>query len=188
MEFERQPGQCEQQERDDDRDLPSNELAPGDGGDQQPETERYQQEELEVHPHSLLGPASINVGLIEGGCCNEENVRVLQDFRKHCKVLISVGDCATMGGIPAMRNLVPLEECLQEAYVDGPTVHNPSGLPPGDSELPRLLDRVYALHEVVDIDWHLPGCPPSPEAFWAAVSALLSGEPAELPPSLIRYD
>jgi hypothetical protein len=44
------------------------------------------------------------VGLIEGGCCNEENVHVLQDFRKHCDVLISVGDCAIMGGIPAMRN------------------------------------------------------------------------------------
>jgi hypothetical protein len=48
------------------------------------------------------------VGLIEGGCCNEENVRVLQDFRKHCDVLISLGECAICGGIPAMRNNVPL--------------------------------------------------------------------------------
>jgi NAD-reducing hydrogenase small subunit len=128
------------------------------------------------------------VGLVEGGCANEENIATIREFRKRCDVLVSVGDCATMGGIPAMRNLVPLEECLQEAYVDGPTVYNPSGLPPGDPEIPRLLDRVYALHEVVHIDWHLPGCPPSPEAFWAALSALLAGEPVELPPGLIRYD
>ncbi len=52
------------------------------------------------------------IGLIEGGCCNEENVRVLKDFREHCDILISVGDCAIMGGIPAMRNMIPLKECL----------------------------------------------------------------------------
>ena len=32
------------------------------------------------------------VGIIEGGCCNEENVHVLEDFRKHCDVLIALGD------------------------------------------------------------------------------------------------
>ena len=52
-----------------------------------------------------------DVGLIEGGCANEENVKVLREFRQHCKVLISVGDCAINGGIPALRNTVPLEEC-----------------------------------------------------------------------------
>ena len=49
------------------------------------------------------------VGLIEGGCCNEDNVHVLRDFRKKCDILVSVGDCATMGGIPALRNTIPLE-------------------------------------------------------------------------------
>jgi len=48
------------------------------------------------------------LGIIEGGCCNEENVHVLRDFRKHCDVLVSIGDCATMGGLPALRNGVPL--------------------------------------------------------------------------------
>ena len=31
-----------------------------------------------------------------------------------------------MGGIPAMRNIVPLRECLEEAYLNGPTVYNPA--------------------------------------------------------------
>lgn len=128
------------------------------------------------------------IGLVEGGCANEDNIATIREFRRQCDVLVSVGDCATMGGIPAMRNLVPLDECLQEAYVEGPTVCNPTGLPPGDPEIPHLLDRVYALHEVVRIDVHLPGCPPSPDAFRAALTALLSGEQAELPPGLIRYD
>jgi NAD-reducing hydrogenase small subunit len=128
------------------------------------------------------------VGLIEGGCCNEENVEVLREFRRQCDILISVGDCATMGGIPALRNLVPIEECLQEAYVDGPSVHNPSGRPPNDVELPLMLDKVYPAHEVVKIDYYLPGCPPSADTLWAALTALLSNEPVELSYPLIKYD
>src|SRR5271166_6553745 len=67
------------------------------------------------------------VGFIEGGCCNEENVHNLIEFRKNCDILISVGECAICGGIPAMRNGIPLKECLDEAYLNGPTVYNPSG-------------------------------------------------------------
>ena len=128
------------------------------------------------------------VGLIEGGCCNEENVKVLQYFRKNCDILVSVGDCATMGGIPALRNLVSTEECLREAYLDGPTVYNPSGEIPDDPEIPLLLDKVYPAHEVVKIDYHLPGCPPSADTLWAALTALLGNEPLELPYPLIKYD
>ena len=80
----------------------------------------------------------VDMGLIEGGCCTEDNVRVLQDFRKHCKVLISIGDCATMGGVPALRNNIPLVECLDEAYRDGPSVYNPSGTIPNDPNLVGL--------------------------------------------------
>ena len=60
----------------------------------------------------------VAIGLVEGGCANEENVRVLRDFRKRCKVLVSVGDCAIGGGVPAMRNSVPLKECYEEAFLN----------------------------------------------------------------------
>ncbi len=128
------------------------------------------------------------VGLIEGGCCNEENVHTLQDFRKHCDVLISVGDCATMGGIPAMRNGIPLEECYAEAYLVGPSVHNPSGRIPNDPELPLLLDKVYPCQEVVKMDYHIPGCPPSADTIWETLVALLSNKTVDLPYELIKYD
>jgi NAD-reducing hydrogenase small subunit len=128
------------------------------------------------------------VGLVEGGCCNEENVHVLQDFRKHCDVLIALGDCATMGGIPALRNTIPLKECLDEAYRNGPTVHNPTGVIPNDPDLPLLLNRVYPVQEVVKIDYYLPGCPPSADTIWAALTALLSGQKIDLPYELVKYD
>jgi NAD-reducing hydrogenase small subunit len=128
------------------------------------------------------------VGLIEGGCCNEENVRVLQNFRAHCDILISVGDCAIMGGIPALRNNIPLQECYAEAYLNGPTVHNPSGQIPNDPELPLLLNRVYPCNEVVKIDYHLPGCPPPADTLWEALVALLTDKPVQLPYELVKYD
>ena len=128
------------------------------------------------------------VGLIEGGCCNEENVHVLQDFRKHCDILVLVGDCATMGGIPAMRNTIDLQECLDEAYRNGPTVYNPSGELPNDPDIPLVLDKVYPCQEVVKIDYFLPGCPPPADTLWQALVALLTDKPVELPYELIKYD
>jgi NAD-reducing hydrogenase small subunit len=128
------------------------------------------------------------VGLIEGGCANQENVEVLREFRRLCDVLVSVGDCATMGGIPALRNMVPLEQCLGEAYLHGPSVQNPAGTIPDDPEIPLLLDKVYPVHEVVKVDYHLPGCPPSADTLWKALTALLGGTPVELPYPLLKYD
>ena len=134
----------------------------------------------------FTGPCEI--GLVEGGCANEENVRVLQAFREHCKVLISVGDCAIMGGIPAMRNTISLKECLDEAFLDGPTVYNPRGRVPDDPEIPLLLDRVYPCAEVGKIDYHLPGCPPPADTIWEALVALLGDKPIDLPYELVKYD
>lgn len=128
------------------------------------------------------------IGLVEGGCCNEENVHVLQEFRRHCDVLVSVGECAICGGIPAMRNNIPLKECFDEAYRSGPTVHNPAGVYPNDPALPLVLDRVYPCHEVVKIDYHIQGCPPPADAIWQTVTALLNGEPVQLPYEVLKYD
>jgi len=134
----------------------------------------------------IEGP--VDIGLIEGGCANEDNVAVLREFRAHCKVLVSVGDCAIGGGVPAMRNMIPLSECFDEAYLRGPTVWNPGAAVPKDAELPRLLDKVYPAHEVVKIDVHLPGCPPSADALWEALTALLTNRPIALPYALVKYD
>ena len=128
------------------------------------------------------------VGLIEGSCCNDENVHVLQDFRKNCDVLVAVGGCAIGGDIPAMRNAISLKECLDEAYLDGPTVYNPKGIIPNDPDIPLILDRIYPCNEVVKIDYFLPGCPPSADAIWAALTALLTDQPVALPYDLIKYD
>jgi NAD-reducing hydrogenase small subunit len=128
------------------------------------------------------------VGIVEGGCCNEENVHVLEQFRKQCDALISLGECAINGGIPAMRNNIPLRECLEEAYVKSPGVYNPSGVIPNDPEIPLLLNRVYPCHEVVKIDHFIPGCPPSADTIWDTLVNLLTGKPLDPAYGRIKYD
>jgi NAD-reducing hydrogenase small subunit len=129
-----------------------------------------------------------DVGLIEGGCCNSENVEVLRSFRKNCKVLVSVGECAIMGGLPALRNSLPLKECLEEAYLRTPTVDPAERIIPNDEDLPIILDKVYPCHEVVKIDFFLPGCPPSADAIWEALTALVEGRPLALTYAQIKFD
>ncbi len=101
-------------------------------------------------------------------------------------MLVSVGECAIQGNIPAMRNLVGLKECLEEAFLQGPTVAD-GGVIPDDEDIPLLLDRVYPAHEVVKIDYFLPGCPPSADAIWEAVTQLLAGKEPTLPYQLLKY-
>lgn len=130
--------------------------------------------------------APCDIGLIEGGVCNAENVHVLREFRQNCKILVAVGACAINGGLPAMRNSVTLEECLREAYLDGVGVENP--MIPNDPELPLLLNQVHPIHEVVKIDYSLPGCPPSADVFWKFLTDLLEGREPGLDYDLVHYD
>ncbi|RMD73408.1 MAG: NADP oxidoreductase [Lentisphaerae bacterium] len=128
------------------------------------------------------------VGLIEGGCSTEENVEVLKHFREHCDILIALGECAIMGGIPALRNTVPLKECVEVAYRNGVTVYNPDNVVPNDPEIPLCLNRIYPCHEVVKIDYFLPGCPPPADAIFTAIVSLIEGKPLELPYPVLKYD
>ena len=131
----------------------------------------------------------VDIGLIEGGCCNSENVEVLRSFRKNCKILISLGECAIMGGLPAMRNGIPIRECLEEAYYNSPTIDPADArIMPNDEDLPIILDKVYPNHEIVPVDYYLPGCPPSADLIWKALTALLEGKPLDLSYGLLKFD
>ena len=85
-----------------------------------------------------------------------------------------------------MRNHYGLTACLQEAYLDATGLVNPEI--PSDPELPRLLNRVRPIQEVVRVDYFLPGCPPPPEAFLELFGALLEGREPILARELSRFD
>jgi NAD-reducing hydrogenase small subunit len=127
-----------------------------------------------------------DIGLIEGGACNAENVHVLRTYRANCRILVAVGACAINGGVPAMRNHFSLKECLEEVYLKSPDMINPHI--PNDPELPLLLDKVYPVHEVIKIDYFLPGCPPSADTFYRFLSELIEGKEPQIGKVELRYD
>jgi NAD-reducing hydrogenase small subunit len=128
-----------------------------------------------------------DIGLIEGGLCNSENVQVLREYRAHCKTLVAVGACAINGGLPAQRNHLDLAALMNDVY------HNRAGMTagsaiPNDPELPLPLNHVHPIHEVVHVDYSLPGCPPSADAFWSFLTDLIAGRTPRLGRGLIHYD
>jgi NAD-reducing hydrogenase small subunit len=116
-------------------------------------------------------PESVDVGIIEGSVSTDEDVKKAKEFRKHCKFLISLGDCAVCGNVPAMRNMFNLDEVYDRAYQEN-VQHNPQR--PTDG-VPKLLTTVQPLHGVVDVDLFLQGCPPSADAIWHVLSELIAG-------------
>ncbi len=131
------------------------------------------------------GPCDL--GLIEGGLCNAENIHVLHEFRRQCKVLVAVGACAINGGLPAQRNHLAVGDVLHRVYRRGSGLAAGSAIP-DDPELPLLLDKVRPVHELVHVDHFLPGCPPSADAFREFLGALIAGRPPRLDGPLLRYD
>jgi NAD-reducing hydrogenase small subunit len=131
------------------------------------------------------GPCDI--GLVEGGLCNAENVHVLREFRARCTVLVAVGACAINGGLPAQRNAMDIGRILRSVYQDRRGLA-PGSSVPNDRELPLPLARVHPIHEVVHVDHFLPGCPPSADAIWSFLGALLDGREPRLGAGELRYD
>lgn len=129
-----------------------------------------------------------DIGLIEGGCCNTHNIEVLREFRKNCDILVSVGECAIWGGLPAMRNTFPLEACLKESYLDSMTSEENEMIIPNHEDIPKILNNVYANHEIVKIDHHIPGCPPDANHIWNVVKNILFQEEFSIAHPEYKYD
>jgi NAD-reducing hydrogenase small subunit len=114
-------------------------------------------------------PEGVDVTLVEGAIANEDHFEMLHTVRARTRVLAALGDCAITGNVTALRNVWPVEVVLQNSYGDTPP-HEP-GI------VPRLTARVAPLHHVVAVDEFIPGCPPDADRIWAALLALLHGQP-----------
>jgi NAD-reducing hydrogenase small subunit len=128
----------------------------------------------------------LDVGIIEGGIGNEEQLEITHHLRKRSKILVAWGDCAVFGGINTLRNWIPKEEILRRGYIETESTVN--GVLPIHEELPALLDKVRPVNEVVSVDVFVPGCPPSPEAIAYSLTAILQGRLPVLPIELIHFD
>ena len=116
-------------------------------------------------------PHDVDVTLVEGAVSSQEDAARLRTVRARSRVVVALGDCATTGNVPAMRNGQPVARILQRVYLEGADLSPviPSvGVPP-------LLPQARPPREFVKIDLHLPGCPPQPKLILAALEELLQG-------------
>lgn len=133
-------------------------------------------------------PENVDVCLIEGAICNEDNLELLHKIRQRTKVLVSFGDCAVTANVPAIRNQLGLgnaESVLQRAYIEN-AQYNPC-IPKEDGIVPALLERVMPVHEVVHVEYFLPGCPPPADRIKALVGQMLSGVEPKLEGTQLKF-
>jgi NAD-reducing hydrogenase small subunit len=113
----------------------------------------------------------VDVALVEGAVSSVEDEHKILRIRKHTNFLIAMGDCAVTGNVPAMRNPFGPLPILERAYHENASAQKqtPSRI------VPALLEKVRPVHELVDVDMHLPGCPPSADTFVSVLTDLLAG-------------
>jgi len=100
---------------------------------------------------------------------------------------VAFGACAHMGGIPGLGNLHDKASIFRTVYHDSPSTENPGKIVPqtevtvkeGTLRIPQLYDTVRTLAQVVDVDYFVPGCPPSPQQIAVVLDAVATGK---LPP------
>ncbi len=143
--------------------------------------------DFKYHDLEALADGEITATLLNGAIRSSEQEEMAMLLRRKSKYLIAYGACAHLGGIPGLANQFDREEILRFNYEEAPTVVNEAKTRPqleftedGRSpHLPELRHVVRTLDQVVDVDFYIPGCPPTPNLTKAAFAALLSGN---LPP------
>ncbi len=118
-------------------------------------------------------PEGVDVTLIEGAVANKEQVEVLKQARARSRILIAMGDCAVTGNVPALRNAF---EDSDQAVLQREFVENSDIQPKIPKDVPKLLKKVYPLHEVVKVDYFIPGCPPPAGNIAYVLTELLAGK------------
>ena len=117
-------------------------------------------------------PELVDITLVEGAVSSEEDLVKIKKIRPHTNILVSLGDCAVTSNIPGMRNPFGAQAILDRAYLE--TVTIPHAAP--SSVIPKLLDRVRPVHEVVPVDVFIPGCPPSADVIYQTLVDLIAGK------------
>jgi len=121
-------------------------------------------------------PKGVDVTLVEGAVSSQHDLEKVRTVRQRSKLVVSLGDCAVTGNVPAMRNSIPTRKLLERIYVEGA---QESKLVPVDG-VPALLRKAVPVHEVVKVDLHVPGCPPPPQAIAMVLGELCEGRIPDL--------
>jgi coenzyme F420-reducing hydrogenase gamma subunit len=110
---------------------------------------------------SHIEPGPYDVTLIEGSVSTPELEEQVKEIREQSNVLITIGACATSGGIQALRNLADTDEFIRTVYPTPAYV--------------RTLDDSHPVSDFVPVDLELSGCPVDRGQLLGAIASLLAG-------------
>lgn len=129
-------------------------------------------------------PENVDVTLVEGAVANEDNLHLIQVVRARSRVLVAFGDCAVTGNVTALRNtLGGALPVLERSYLELPDLQ--PQIP--STVVPRLLEHVWPVHQVVAVDFYLPGCPPPAARIRAVLESVIQGKPPCLEGSDLKF-
>lgn len=139
----------------------------------------YKRKDVEALADGELAAAFVN-----GAIRTTEQAEMARLLRRKAQVLVAFGACAQSGGVPGLANLWDRESIFRAVYQEAPSVVNEGGVRPQVETvedgrvvtLPGFWDTVRTLGQVVEVDYVVPGCPPTPKLLLSAVEALLGGQ------------
>ena len=120
---------------------------------------------LEARTRQIAGP--YDVGLVEGSITTPHDARRIHEIREQCKFLVTIGACATSGGIQALRNWASLDDYLSQVYAHPDYI--------------STLETSTAIAQHVVVDFELRGCPINTQQLVELVSALVHGRKPRVP-------
>jgi F420-non-reducing hydrogenase small subunit len=127
--------------------------------------------------------------LVEGAIQNEHDLEVVTQARDRAKTLVSLGSCATLGGIGGLRNLLAVDGLVESVYggiAPVGSLADTGGEDPFD--VPRLEKSVRPVSAVVDVDVEIPGCSPPTRVIVGVLDALLRGQEIDIPRHNLCYE
>lgn len=120
---------------------------------------------IEIKHFAEAGPvdetASVDIAFIEGSISTPREAERIRQIRQNSATLITIGACATSGGIQALRNLHNVKEWIQSVYAKPEYIDS--------------LTNVTPIAAHVTVDFEIWGCPISSEQLVAVIRSLLSG-------------
>ncbi|OGI28423.1 MAG: hypothetical protein A2288_02795 [Candidatus Moranbacteria bacterium RIFOXYA12_FULL_44_15] len=108
----------------------------------------------------------LDLVLVEGNPVTEENVKTLMDARQRAKILVAMGNCAAMGGVPEIKNYQEGANTIKHVYKYLQGISNP---------------EIKEIGNLVKVDFTFPGCPIDGEEFLKYIPELLAGRVPVIP-------
>jgi len=120
---------------------------------------------LEARTHTEPGP--YDVALVEGSITTEHDIDRIRQVRRDSKYLVTIGACATVGGIQALRNWKDIGEFVRAVYATPAYIDT--------------LAKSTPISSHVAVDFELNGCPVNRYQLLEVLTALLLGREPHLP-------